>query len=222
LRSADRGKTWVSVAGDLPVRGTVYTVAEDPGRPGLLFCGTEFGLFFSHDGGKRWVQLKGGMPVINVRDLAIQEREGALVAATFGRGFRVLDDLTPLRLATPETLAKEAVLFPVRDAWAYIPRVPYGLKGKAFLGESYYAAENPPFGAVFTTYLKDELKGRKKARQEAEKEKAKKGEDVFYPTWEELRAEDREEEPMLLLTVTDEAGSVVRRLTAPAKAGFAR
>lgn len=222
LKSADRGKTWVSVAGDLPARGTVYTVAEDPGRPGLLFCGTEFGLFFSHDGGKRWVQLKGGMPVINVRDLAIQEREGALVAATFGRGFRVLDDLTPLRLATPETLAKEAVLFPVRDAWAYVPRVPYGLKGKAFLGESYYAAENPPFGAVFTTYLKEELKGRKKARQEAEKEKAKKGEDVFYPTWEELRAEDREEEPTLLLTVTDEAGNVIRRLTAPAKAGFAR
>jgi hypothetical protein len=162
------------------------------------------------------------MPTINVRDLAFQEREKSLVAATFGRGFRVLDDLTPLRLATPETLAKEAVLFPVRDAWAFVPRVPYGLKGKAFLGESYYAAENPPFGAVFTTYLKEELKGRKKARQEAEKERAKKGEDVFYPTWEELRAEDREEEPTLLLTVSDEAGNVVRRLTAPAKAGFAR
>jgi photosystem II stability/assembly factor-like uncharacterized protein len=222
LKSADRGKTWVSVAGDLPARGTVYTVAEDPKKPGLLYCGTEFGLFFSHDGGKRWVQLKGGMPVVNVRDLALQEREDALVAATFGRGFRVLDDLAPLRLSTPETLAKEAVLFPVRDAWAYVPRVPYGLKGKAFLGESFYAAENPPFGAVFTTYLKEELKGRKKARQEAEKEKAKKGEDVFYPTWEELRAEDREEEPTLLLTVTDEAGNVVRRLAAPAKAGFAR
>ena len=222
LKSADRGKTWVSVAGDLPARGTVYTVAEDPGRPGLLFCGTEFGLFFSHDGGKRWVQLKGGMPVINVRDLAFQEREKSLVAATFGRGFRVLDDLTPLRLATPETLAKEALLFPVRDAWAFIPRVPYGLKGKAFLGESFYTAENPPFGAVFTTYLREELKGRKKARQEAEKEKAKKGEDVFYPAWEELRAEDREEPPVLLLTVTDESGNVVRRLTAPAKAGFAR
>ncbi len=222
LKSADRGKTWVSVAGDLPARGTVYTVAEDLKKPGLLYCGTEFGLFFTHDGGKRWLQLKGGMPVINVRDLAIQEREDALVAATFGRGFRVLDDLAPLRLATPETLAKDAVLFPVRDAWAYVPRVPYGLKGKAFLGESFYAAENPPFGAVFTTYLKEELKGRKRTRQDAEKEKAKKGEDVFYPTWDELRAEDREEEPTLLLTVTDEAGNVVRRLAAPAKAGFAR
>jgi hypothetical protein len=222
LKSADRGKTWTSISGDLPARGTVYTVAEDPKKPGLLYCGTEFGLFFTHDGGKRWVQLKGGMPVINVRDLAIQEREDSLVAATFGRGFRVLDDLAPLRLSTPETLAKEAVLFPVRDAWAFVPRVPYGLKGKAFLGESFYAAENPPFGAVFTTYLKEELKGRKKARQAAEKERANKGEDVFYPTWEELRAEDREEEPVLLLTVTDEAGNVVRRLTAPAKAGFAR
>jgi len=222
LKSADRGKTWVSVAGDLPARGTVYTVAEDPGRPGLLFCGTEFGLFFSHDGGKRWVQLKGGMPTVNVRDLAFQEREKSLVVATFGRGFRVLDDLTPLRLATPDTLAKEAVLFPVRDAWAYVPRVPLGLKGKAFLGESLYTAENPPFGAVFTTYLSEELKGRKKARQDAEKEKAKEGEDVFYPSCDELRAEDREEPPVLLFTVTDEAGNVVRRLTAPAKAGFAR
>jgi photosystem II stability/assembly factor-like uncharacterized protein len=222
LKSSDRGKTWTSISGDLPARGTVYTVAEDPGRPGLLFCGTEFGLFFSHDGGKRWVRVKGGMPTINVRDLAFQTRENDLVVATFGRGFRVLDDLTPLRLATPETLAMEAVLFPVRDALAFIPRVPYGLKGKAFLGESFYAAENPPFGAVFTTYLKEELKGKKKARQDAEKEKAKKGEDVFYPTWDELRAEDREEPPVLLLTVEDEAGSVVRRLTAPAKAGFAR
>ncbi len=121
------------------------------------------------------------MPTINVRDLAIQERENDLVVATFGRGFRVLDDVTPLRLATPETLAREATLFPVRDAWAYIPKVPYGLKGKAFLGESFYTAANPPFGAVFTTYLKDDLKGRKKARQEAEKEKAKKGEDVSLP-----------------------------------------
>ena len=222
LKSADRGRTWTSIAGDLPARGTVYTVAEDPKKPGLLYCGTEFGLFFSHDGGKKWLQLKGQMPVVNVRDLAIQEREDSLVAATFGRGFRVLDDLAPLRLSTPETLAKEAVLFPVRDAWAFIPRVPYGLKGKAFLGESFYAAENPPFGAVFTTYLKEELKGRKKARQEAEKEKAKKGEDVFYPTWEEVRAEDREEEPALLLTVTDEAGAVVRRIAGPVKSGFHR
>jgi len=222
LKSADRGKSWISISGDLPVRGTVYTVAEDPKKPGLLYCGTEFGLFFTHDGGRKWLQLKGGIPVINVRDLAIQEREDALVAATFGRGFRVLDDLAPLRLSTPETLEKEAVLFPVRDAWAFVPRVPYGLKGKAFLGESFYAADNPPFGAVFTTYLKEDLKSRKKARQEAEKEKAKKGEDVLYPTWDALRAEDREEEPTLLLTVTDDAGNVVRRLTAPAKAGFSR
>ncbi len=222
LKSADHGRTWTSVAGDLPVRGTVYTVAEDPKKPGLLFCGTEFGLFFTIDGGRKWIQLKGGMPAINVRDLAFQERENDLVVATFGRGFRVLDDVTPLRLSTPETLAKEAALFPVRDAWAYVPKVPYGLKGKAFLGESFYAADNPPFGAVFTVYLKDDLKGRKKARQEAEKEKAKRGEDVFYPTWEELRAEDREEAPSLLLTVADEAGNVVRRLTAPGKAGFSR
>jgi photosystem II stability/assembly factor-like uncharacterized protein len=111
LRSADRGKSWTSIAGDLPARGTVYTVAEDPKKPGLLFCGTEFGLFFTADGGKKWIRLKGGMPTINVRDLAFQERENDLVVATFGRGFRVLDDVAPL---PRRTLAKEATLFSVR------------------------------------------------------------------------------------------------------------
>src|SRR5262249_43629685 len=92
LRSADRGKSWSSIAGDLPERGTVYALAEDPVREGLLFAGTEFGVFFTVDGGKKWVPLKGGLPIIAVRDLAIQERESDLVAATFGRGFYILED----------------------------------------------------------------------------------------------------------------------------------
>ena len=100
LRSGDRGRTWTSVTADLPARGSAWTIAEDTVEKELLFAGTEFGLFFSRDGGKKWVQLKGGMPVIAVRDLAIQKREGDLVIATFGRGFYVLDDLTPLRHAT--------------------------------------------------------------------------------------------------------------------------
>ena len=95
LRSGDRGRTWTSVTADLPARGSAWTIAEDTVEKDLLFAGTEFGLFFSRDGGKKWVQLKGGMPVIAVRDLAIQKRESDLVVATFGRGFYVLDDLTP-------------------------------------------------------------------------------------------------------------------------------
>ncbi len=222
LRSGDRGRSWVSIAGDLPARGTVHTVIEDPAKPGLLYCGTEFGLFFTPDGGKRWVQLKGGLPTIAVRDLEIQQREGDLVVATFGRGFYVLDDLTPIRKATEELLTSEAALLPVKSAWMYIPAKPLGLRDKAFQGEAFFTAPNPPFGAVFTYFLKDEPTTKKKARLAAEKKIATKGGDVFYPTWDALRAEAVEEEPSILLTVTDSAGNVVRRLTGPVTAGFHR
>jgi len=222
LRSADRGKTWTSIAGNLPERGTVYVVVEDHVKPDLLFAGTEFGVFFTIDGGKKWTQLKGGLPIIAVRDIAIQKRENDLVLATFGRSFYVLDDYSPLRQVTPELLQGTATLFRPRQAWMYVPAEPLGLRGKAFLGESLYAAPNPPFGAVFTYYLKEELKTQRKARQEEEKKKAKDGGDVFYPSWEALRAEDREPPPAVVLTVTDEDNNVVRRITGPVTAGFHR
>ena len=223
LQSADRGKTWTAIAGDLPARGTVYTILEDPVRAGLLYCGTEFGLFFSPDSGKRWIQLKGGLPTINVRDLTIQKREGDLVLASFGRGFFILDDLSPVRRATDELLAKEAALLPVKKAWMFIPRTPLGLRTeKGFMGASFFAAPNPPFGAVFTYYLKDELKTKKKVRQAEEKKIATKGGDVPVPSWDALLKESREEDPSIIFTVADSAGNVVRRLTGPVKAGFQR
>ncbi|HVF60758.1 MAG TPA: glycosyl hydrolase, partial [Thermoanaerobaculia bacterium] len=223
LKSTDRGRTWTSIAGDLPARGSVYALAEDHVDPQLLFAGTEFGVFFTIDGGKKWTQLKGGMPVIAVRDLAIQERENDLVVATFGRGFYVLDDYTPLRRATPALLEQEAVLFPLDDRiWMYHASQPLGLPEKAFQGDSFFTAPNPPYGAVFTYYLKDELKTRKKARLATEKETVETGGDVSYPSWEALREEQREEEPAIVLTVADEEGNVVRRLTAPAEAGLHR
>jgi hypothetical protein len=104
----------------------------------------------------------------------------------------------------------------------FIPSKPLGLKDKAFMGESFYSAPNPPFGAVFTYYLKDEPKTKKKERLAEEKRVAEKGGDVFYPTWDALRAEAREEEPVAILTVTDASGHVVRRVTGPVKAGFNR
>jgi photosystem II stability/assembly factor-like uncharacterized protein len=222
LRSADRGRTWKSVVADLPARGSVWAVAEDTSSRDLLFTGTEFGLFFSRDGGKAWVQLKGGLPTIPVRDLAIQKRTGDLVIATFGRGFYVLDDLTPLRAATAADLEREAVTFPVRTADAYIPSVPLGLKEKSFQGETYYTASNPPFGAVFTYYLKDEIKTLRKARLAAEKEALEKKTPIEYPSKDALRNEAREEEPAVLATVRDADGQVVRRLTGPVTAGVHR
>jgi photosystem II stability/assembly factor-like uncharacterized protein len=222
LKSTDLGRSWTSVAGNLPERGPVWVVVEDPVDRDLLFAGTEFGVYFTNDGGGKWVQLKGAFPTICVKDLAIQERENDLVVATFGRGFYVLDDYSPLRTVDGARLAQGDALFPVRPAWAYVERSPLGGPGKSQQGDAFFAAPNPPFGAVFTYYLRDEIKSRKAARRAKEQEVEKKGGDVFYPAWDELRAEAREEEPAILLTVTDADGNVVRRVTGPVTAGFHR
>jgi photosystem II stability/assembly factor-like uncharacterized protein len=221
LKSTDLGKTWTKVTADLPERGTVYALAEDPVDPNLLFAGTEFGAWFSPDGGKKWIKL-GGLPPIPVRDIAIQTRENDLVLATFGRGFYVLDDYTPLRGITEATLEKDAILFPIKQTWMYIEASPMGLPGKAFQGEDHFTAPNPPFGAVFTYYLKDDFKTLKNTRWEAETATEKEGGNVEYPKWEALKAEEREKEPTIILTVTDEDGQVVRRMEAPTGAGFHR
>ena len=222
MKSTDLGRSWTSITGDLPVRGSSWTIAEDHVDRTLLFVGTEFGLFFTRDGGKRWVQLKGGMPTIQVRDLAIQRRENDLVVATFGRGFYILDDYSPLRSIDEQTLAQQAVLFPVKAAPLYVQSLPLGLPAVAFQGHNTYMAQNPPFGAVFTYYLKDALESRRTQRQKADAALAKKNADVLYPSWDSLKAEDREEEPAVVVTVSDASGQVVRRFTAPTSAGINR
>jgi photosystem II stability/assembly factor-like uncharacterized protein len=222
FKSADRGRSWTSIAGDLPERHIVWRLVQDHVDPNLLFVGTEFGVFFSVDGGGRWVELTGGVPNIPFRDLAIQRRENDLVGATFGRSFYVLDDYTPLRGLSEATLEREAELFPVRKAWWYIPRRPLGDDEKADQGAAFFVAPNPPFGAVFTYYLRDEIMTRKKSRREREQEIEQEGGDTPYPGWEELRREELEEEPAIVLTVRDAAGEVVRRLSGPVEAGFHR
>jgi len=223
FKSTDRGRSWTSITGDLPQRGTVYTVKEDHVRPELLFAGTEFGVFFTIDGGRRWVQLKGGFPTIIVKDIEIQRRENDLVVGTFGRGIYVLDDYSPLRHITAERLEQaEPILFPVKDAWLYHESTPWGGRGRASLGESFYYADNPPFGAIFTYYLRDDLKTRAKIRREAEKKAREAGERIRYPSWDELRLEDREEAPIIMFTITNERGEVVREVTGSASVGIHR
>ena len=115
-RSSDGGKTWTPIQNNLPARGTVYTVAEDNVNTDLLFAGTEFGVYFSIDGGAKWTQLKGGLPTITVKDMQIQKRESDLVIATFGRGYYVLDDYSPLRNLKKEDLQKTAFISPIKKS----------------------------------------------------------------------------------------------------------
>jgi photosystem II stability/assembly factor-like uncharacterized protein len=222
LKSTDAGHSWKSIKGDLPANGPVLAIAEDFSNPDLLFVGTEFGLFFTLDGGGKWIRLKGGLPTIAVRDLAIQKQENDLVAATFGRGFYVLDDYSSLRSLTPEHLKSDCLLLPVKPALLYIQSRRFGLPGKGFQGAAFYAADNPPFGATFTYYLKDTILRQKEKRREAEKETAKKGQGIPYPSPDQLRAEAEEEAPAILLTIADSSGAKVQTITGPVKKGIHR
>jgi len=222
LKSTDNGKTWTSIAGDLPESGPVLAFVEDTVNVNLLFAGTESGAFFTIDGGTHWVRLKGGLPTISVRDMVIQSRENDLVIATFGRGFYVLDDITPLRQIKPDSTEQAAAMFPVKDALLYVERHPLGGPKKGFQGDAFYSADNPPYGAVFTAYLKDKIKTKKEKRQDAEKEAAKKNQIPPYPTNDELRAEAEEMKPELYFIVYDESGAPIRRVEGSTDSGFQR
>ena len=222
----NKGRSWRSIAGDLPARGSVHTIVEDHVDPELLFVGTEFGIWFTQDGGESWLQLRGNFPTIAVRDLEIQARENDLVVGTYGRGIYVLDDYTPLRTPVASVLDTEATLFPVRDALLYIEGDKWN-SGQAIgdvgaSGAAFFNAPNPPFGAVFTYYLRDGLKSSRELRREAEREVQEEGGDNPYPGWDELRAEDNEEAPALIFTVRDGGGNVVRRIEGPHEKGIHR
>ncbi len=222
MKSTDRGASWTSIAGDLPDRHIVWRVVQDHVKSDLLFAATEFGIFFTVEGGGKWVQLPGGVPTIAFRDLAIQRRENDLVGASFGRGFYVLDDYSPLREINEGVLEKEASLFPVRKAPWYIQRGPLGESGQASQGSAYYIADNPPYGAVFTYHLGHELKSLEEARREAEKELEKEWKDTPYVGYDALERERRQPQPTVVLTIRDASGEVVRTLTAPTTKGFHR
>jgi hypothetical protein len=225
LKSTDLGKTWNSIVSNLPERGSVYALAEDHVNKDLLFAGTEFGLFFTVDGGQSWKQLKAGLPVIAIRDITIQRRENDLVLASFGRGFYILDDYTPLRDLKSVVDQKSAHIFPVKNALMFVQSAPLGSLGtqsKGFQGENYFTAENPPVGATFTYYLKEDVNTLEDKRKEKEKELIKDNKPVPYPSYEQLKAEEEEEEPFLLFTLLDEKDNVIRRLREQASAGIHR
>lgn len=218
-KSMDKGNTWTSITSNLPVRGSSYTIEEDHVDANLLFVGTEFGAFFSNDGGGHWTQLKTGLPTVAVRDMAIQRRENDLVLATFGRGFFILDDYSPLRQVKASDLESAGMLFAVRDPLLFEKSVPLGLPGKSFQGDSYYAAENLGPEALIRFYLKDNIPTLQEQRRKMEKEQLKNGENNAYPTYEALKAEREETQPQLLLSIKNSDGVVVKKMMTKPKKG---
>jgi photosystem II stability/assembly factor-like uncharacterized protein len=218
-KSTNNGGSWTAIAGDLPANGPVLAFAEDHVDPDLLFAGTEFGLFFTADGGKKWIRLRTNLPTIAVRDLAIQERENDLVLATFGRGFYVLDDYSPLRHVGADVFQKDGHIFPAKAA---VIQVPETGRGRGSQGEQLWMAENPPDGAVITYWIRDTARTLRQRRQDAAREADQKKGPARYPTQAELTAEADEEAPQTFLTITDGAGKVVRRLTVPGARGIHR
>ncbi len=211
LTSDDRGQTWRSIASDLPARNFVHALVEDHVNGDLLFVGTEFGVFVSLDRGAHWHKMSGGLPTIAVRDLEIQRREHDLIVGTFGRGIYILDDYAPLRALTAEVVESAAALFAVRKAPLYVPGSRLGLNtGLGTQGSTYFAAQNPPFGAVITFWLKEKVTTRKEQREAAQKKAREAATKLDYPTYAQLRAEDQEAAPAVFLTVRDSAGEVVR------------
>ena len=218
LKSNDKGKTWFSIVNDLPKDQVVHSIQQDPVNKDLLFAGTEFGIYFTLDGGHHWMKLGSGLPDIPVRDIKIQERENDLVIATFGRGFYILDNYEPLREITKKRLdSAKAIVFPVKDALMYVQDGDrYGE------GSAVYHAKNPAFGATFTYYVKEVPKTLKQERLKKEKELFKKGEPIPQPTKEELDNEKNETGPYFVFTIKSNDGTIVRRLYKKASEGIGK
>lgn len=218
--SSDKGKTWRSISGDLPVKTLVWVIKQDHIDENLLFIGTEYGIYFSVNKGVNWTKLNAGVPTIPFRDIALHSRDNDLVGASFGRGIYVLDDYSPLREINK--LGNENSVLPVRDAWWYVPSLPFQAKGMPSQGSDSFVSDNPPFGAVFTYYLKDLPKTEKTVRKELEKNLNEQKASIPFPGWDQLKKESIEEEPSVMLLVREKNGEAVRWIEGAAKTGLHR
>src|SRR5262249_22511015 len=150
LKSVDYGKSWTSIAGDLPKTASVRTIVEYPRNPNVLFVGTETGVFVSIAGGGHWVSLGNNLPTVPVHDIVVHPRENDLVLGTHGRGFWILDDISIFDGLTPEALGSPTYLASIRPA-LQLHRFD---RGRRFLGHRSFTASNPPDGAIITYYVK--------------------------------------------------------------------
>ncbi|GEA11413.1 sialidase family protein [Alteromonas sp. KUL49] len=219
IKSTNLGRSWTSLADDIPEKHLVWRIVQDHVNKDLMFIGTEFGIFFTVNGGENWVELDGGMPTISTRDVQIQRRENDLVAGTFGRGIYILDDYAPLRSLTEASFEEEALLFaPSRPVkWFELDS-----NHSDSDGDDTYQAENPEHGATFTYYLQDSLLTAKEQRQKAEKAMIEDEEYPLYPSWEAIEAENQEAKPAVYFEIRDADGAFVNRIEGSTKSGLHR
>ena len=219
IKSTNLGRKWTSIAETIPDKHLVWRFVQDHVNKDLMFIGTEFGIFFTVDGGDKWIELDGGIPTISTRDVVIQRRENDLVAGTFGRGIYILDDYSPLRELTEESMENDAMLFaPSRPVkWFQLDR-----NHSRTDGDDRYTAENPAHGATLTYFLKDSLTTAKDRRQKAEKEMVKEEKYPKYPSWEAIEAENQEPKPAVYIEIRDDAGEFVNRVAAETSKGLHR
>jgi photosystem II stability/assembly factor-like uncharacterized protein len=243
-RTTDYGKTWTSLV-TKDIQGYALSIEQDPVNPDLIFLGTEFGLFFTQDGGKSWMKWKHGIPTTSVMGLIVHPRENDLVVATHGRSLFVIDDIRPLRAVSRDTMSKAVHMFEVADAQQYRRRQH---RGPRFTADGEYRGANRAYGALLTyslnvtglAYPADEKERERKQKEretsakpriaetgipeeakdilkEPEAEKLKQ-----QQTGEEKKPGEEEKEPKVDFTVTDADGKVIRKFKGPARLGVNR
>lgn len=218
IKSTNRGRSWQMITGGLPEKNLVWRITQDHVNKDLMFLGTEFGLYFTVDGGDQWIELTGGVPTISFRDVRIQRRENDLVAGSFGRGIYILDDYSSLRNINAKALESEALLFSKPTTRLYVEDELHS----SSQGDEQWVTDNPPYGATFTYYLRDSYKSAKDLRVKADKKLAEQGKGTVFPDWDVLEGERREEKPAVYVTIKDAAGNVVRNVATPNKKGVQR
>ncbi|GAC1590653.1 MAG: hypothetical protein NVS3B19_11300 [Ginsengibacter sp.] len=151
FKSSDFGKSWKIISNDIPKQNAsfIHQIKEDPAKKGLLWAGTDNGLYFSPDDGNNWMQLRNNLPPSPVYGITIQENFKDLVLATFGRGFYILDDITPFRNFSKNIQESDAFLFPVKKSYKFNPRQ------SIHTDKSFINGENPKYGALINYYLKN-------------------------------------------------------------------
>ena len=211
----DGGRTWKSISSNIPENNFVWTVVEDHINPNVLFIGTEFGMYFSMDAGASWRKFNK-VPTIPIRDLEIHEGEDDLVAASFGRGFYIVDDYSPIREYSRQIDGLPAHLFSVKSTYQYIVAAPE----KTATGHNFFTSPNPPYGVKLSYYLGNSILSKFEERQNEELNKFNKGETIDYPTAKKLEDEAKEKTPKIYLTISDSQGKVVRRISSNKNKGY--